>query len=222
VHKFLNIPLQFSFEDFFKNARIDGDSEFAGEARSKLEPAVSLIQPKAVCDVLYAESREGDSIVFDRVTFTSKVLTENLKDIHRVFPYIATCGTELEDFPGKAEDPLLEYWIDTVKEMALHAAIETVRNWVETTYEIKQVSSMNPGSADAHVWPIRQQREMFSVFGNVEEIIGVKLTESHLMIPNKSVSGIYFPTDRAFINCTLCHREACPNRRAPFKGTVHG
>lgn len=222
MHKFLDIPFPFTFEDFLKSARIEADSELADEARSKLTPAVSLIRPKAVCDVLYAEGREGDSIIFDKVTFTSKVLTENLKEIHRVFPYIATCGIELEDFPGKAEDPLLEFWIDTIKEMALHTAIETVRTWVETTYEIKQVSSMNPGSADAHVWPIRQQREMFSIFGTVEEIIGVRLTESHLMVPNKSVSGIYFPTDRAFINCTLCHREACPNRRAPYRGSVHG
>ena len=222
MRKFLDIPLEFNFEEFAKKTHLETDSDLAREAREKVKNAAELICPKGLSDVIYVEKRNADSIVFDRVTFTSKVLTENLKDINRVFPYIATCGNELEDFPGKAEDPLLEFWIDTIKEMALNTAIRAIREWIEKTYGIKQVSSMNPGSADAHVWPLRQQREMFSVFGDVEELIGVKLTESNLMIPNKSVTGIYFPTEKAFVNCTLCHREACPNRKAPFRGEVHG
>ncbi len=222
MEQFTDIDFNFSFEEFSKQAHLEPGTDLAEEAREKMDDAVPLVRPKGIADVLYVEDRNEDSIIFDRVTFTSRVLTENLKDIERVFPYIATCGTELEDFPGKAQDPLLEFWIDTLKEMALHTAIRTIREWVEETYGIKQVSSMNPGSADAHVWPLRQQREMFSVFGDVKSLIGVELTQSNLMIPNKSVSGIYFPTDKAFINCTLCHREACPNRRAHFRGAAHG
>ncbi|MBC8461851.1 MAG: hypothetical protein H8D67_28105 [Deltaproteobacteria bacterium] len=37
---------------------------------------------------------------------------------------------------------------------------------------------------------IEQQKELFSIFGNVEDLIGVKLTDSYLMIPNKSVSRL--------------------------------
>jgi hypothetical protein len=73
---------------------------------------------------------------------------------------------------------------------------------------------MSPGSlAD---WPITQQEELFSIFGNVEDLIGVKLTESFLMVPLKSVSGIYFPTEIEFVSCQLCPREVCSGRRAPY------
>jgi hypothetical protein len=48
----------------------------------------------------------------------------------------------------------------------------------------------------------------------------VELTDSFLMIPNKTVSGIYFPTERDFRTCQVCHREKCPNRRAPFDQTL--
>lgn len=77
---------------------------------------------------------------------------------------------------------------------------------------------MAPGSGAANVWPITQQKQLFSVFGDVEKLIGVRLTDRCLMIPIKSVSGIFFPTagDNTFASCQLCPREECIRRRAPF------
>jgi hypothetical protein len=83
---------------------------------------------------------------------------------------------------------------------------------------------MNPGSLQN--WPITQQNELFSIFRNVEALIGVRLTQSCLMIPLKSVSGIYFPTQIKFESCQLCPREKCEGRRALYnlelKNTVYG
>jgi hypothetical protein len=75
---------------------------------------------------------------------------------------------------------------------------------------------MNPGSGPADTWPIRQQKELFSLFGDVEAAIGVRLTESFLMIPNKTVSGLVFATESDFATCSLCPRDVCRNRRAPY------
>jgi hypothetical protein len=36
------------------------------------------------------------------------------------------------------------------------------------------------------------------------------------MLPTKSVSGIFFPTETSYENCQLCPRENCPNRRAEY------
>ena len=49
-----------------------------------------------------------------------------------------------------------------------------------------------------------------------ENAIGVCLTDSMLMVPNKSVSGIRFPTEAAFESCQLCPRQGCPGRRAVY------
>ncbi len=78
------------------------------------------------------------------------------------------------------------------------------------------MSRMAPGSGAADVWPITQQKELFSIFGNVEDLIGVKLTDKYLMIPIKSVSGIFFPTKCKFESCQLCPRERCVGRKAPY------
>ncbi len=73
---------------------------------------------------------------------------------------------------------------------------------------------MNPGSLDD--WPLAEQRQLFSVFGDVKKLIGVELTDSFLMVPIKSVSGVVFPTEHRFESCQLCQREGCPNRRAKY------
>jgi len=49
-------------------------------------------------------------------------------------------------------------------------------------------------------------------------LIGVRLTDSMLMIPTMSESGIVFPTETEFASCQVSHREACPRRRAPSTG----
>ena len=78
---------------------------------------------------------------------------------------------------------------------------------------------MSPGSGDADIWPLQQQRELFTLLGGVDEVtrqIGVELTDALLMVPTKTVSGIRFPTETDFRSCQVCHRPACPSRGAPF------
>jgi hypothetical protein len=76
---------------------------------------------------------------------------------------------------------------------------------------------MAPGSGSADIWPITQQKELFSIFGDVESLIGVRLTDTYLMLPIKSVSGVIFQTETTFETCQLCPREACIGRRVEYK-----
>jgi cobalamin-dependent methionine synthase I len=108
-------------------------------------------------------------------------------------------------------------WHDAFKYRALDAATTYVCEYVRKEYGIRRLASMNPGSGDVDVWPIDQQQELFAVLGDTEQLIGVSLTESHLMIPDKSVSGIFFPSETNYVNCQSCTREVCPSRRAPYK-----
>jgi hypothetical protein len=73
---------------------------------------------------------------------------------------------------------------------------------------------MAPGSLVD--WPLAQQRPLFQLLGNAEVAVGVHLTESCLMVPNKSISGLRFPTETSFESCQLCPRPDCPNRRARY------
>ena len=210
-----NINFDFDFEVFSTKIDLDKFKNMKYEVEEFLETAVPLVKPRAMYKVSYVEERLPEGLVIDETKFISEILKENLKNIERVFPFIATCGRELEELLKKENDHLKKYWIDQLKEMALSSATDYLQKYLMDKYKIEKISSMNPGSADKEVWPLAQQQQLFSLFGNVEELIGVKLTDSHLMIPNKSVSGIYFPADDEFINCEYCTRENCPSRRAP-------
>jgi hypothetical protein len=90
---------------------------------------------------------------------------------------------------------------------------------IAAAYAPGDMSAMNPGSlAD---WPIEQQRVLFDLFGAGAQQIGVRLSDSLLMVPTKTVSGMYFPTTEHFESCQLCPREHCPGRRAPFESTLY-
>jgi hypothetical protein len=161
--------------------------------------------------------RVGDAGLHEgRARFVSKVLRSNLDEVERVFPYVASCGPELDAVPIEDDDLFGQFCRDTIKDMALHAAMLHLMTHLKEAYSLDGLVTMNPGSGDANVWPIEQQKELFAFFGDVRELIGVVLTDSFLMVPNKSVSGLFFPSESGFQSCQLCHREKCSGRRAPF------
>jgi len=76
------------------------------------------------------------------------------------------------------------------------------------------MSFMAPGSLPD--WPLEEQKPLFNLLGNVKAAIGVNLTDSLLMLPVKSISGIYFPVEASFYSCQLCPRQKCEGRKARY------
>ena len=211
-----DIAFQLDMDILLARLRIDKESEDAKDIQNLIESAAPLAKPKAIYEASYIQYKGYDTVNVGRVTFTSRVLRINLDKVERVFPYIATCGRELEKIVTATDDFMRRFWLDTVKEMALEASREYLSSYLKRKYALGQMSSMSPGAGSQDLWPIEQQKQLFSIFGNVEDLIGVKLTNSFLMIPNKSVSGIYFPTEIRFESCQLCSRKECLARRAPY------
>lgn len=183
-------------------------------AQELIEIVRPVARPKAIYEISYVDNKNEDWLYIDGVRFTSRILRVNLDRVERAFPYVATCGRELDEISVPSDDFMKSYCLDTIKGMILHSTISQLTDYLTRNYALGQMSEMSPGSLGD--WPITQQRELFSIFGNVEDLIGVKLTESFLMIPVKSVSGIFFPTEIKFESCQLCPRETCSGRRAPY------
>lgn len=205
-------PFRVDMEQFFRKLRMDAEAEDAARVREMALHAQEIGRPKALFREVFIEERTENGVVLDGVRFTSRILRVNFDKIYRVFPYLATCGTELENWAAPLDDMLHKYWADQIMRMALNAALEELREAIRKRNP-SQTSSMNPGSLED--WPIQQQRPLFELLGDPASSIGVRLTDSCLMLPTKSVSGIQFPTEVHFENCQLCGRSDCPNRRAP-------
>lgn len=196
--------------------RVAEGSEDAEAVQDLVETVRGIAKPKAVYKVSYIEGVNGDEVCIDGVVFTSRVLSANLGKVGRVFAYIATCGREFDEVEIASDDLLRRYWLDTIKGIALQAGMEYLFSHLRGKYLLETTSTMSPGEADRDIWPIEQQKLLFGLFGNTEELVGVTLTESMLMIPNKSLSGICFPSEISFKSCQVCQRKDCHARRAAF------
>ena len=208
------IPFEIDLADLKSKLRIRSGSTLERDLENLAREAEALARPRALYGVAFVDSRQADGVTIDGIRLTSRVLQVNLDAVNRVFPYVATCGTELETWAASIDDMLLSYWADMIKEVALRKAATKLLAHLRQTYRLGKTSAMSPGSLPD--WPIQQQRPLFQLLGNVEEAVGVRLTDSLLMIPNKTVSGIRFPVEGTFESCQLCPRESCPNRRAVY------
>jgi hypothetical protein len=215
-----DIPFHLSEEDFQKRIHLDRFPDSRDGVRELLRSALPLVRPKALYQVSYIGQRTETTVQIGEKLFTSRVLSRNLAEVERVFPYVATCGNELEARESETTDLFARFCLDTLKELALLAARDHLLEHLRASFGVRELSSMNPGSGDARLWPLGQQRPLFELLGDVEDAIGVRLTSSFLMVPNKSVSGILFPTEVRFESCQLCTRENCPRRRAPYSGEL--
>ena len=219
-----SIPIELGLEAVIKRMRLRNRSDnILGHIREMLDIARPIAKPKAVFDVAYIENKNGDSMEIGGVEFKSRVLRINLDKVERVFPYVVTCGRELDEIEIPSTDFIKGYYLDQIKETAVVLARQYVEGYLKKRYALGQLSRMAPGAGAGDDWPITQQKELFSLFGGrekVEELIGVRLTDSFLMVPIKSVSGIFFPTEIRFESCQICPREQCIGRRAAYDPEV--
>lgn len=220
VHVLDHIPFNVNFKELARKAHVPAEKELEEKTGKLLNMALEAASPKALFRVCYITDRKEDKVTVEGVKFKSSLLSEKLSGVERVFPYLATCGTELDKIPIDRNDFMSEYLLDVIKEMALNTARKHLRNYLKENLGLKKIAYMSPGSGEYHFWPIQQQRELFSLLGDTRKLVGVTLTESFLMIPNKTVSGLFFPTEVTFETCELCSIENCPSRKAPFKGKM--
>jgi hypothetical protein len=213
MHVLAQIPVMLDHAEIQENFRT-GSSEWAGRLEQLVETVQPLVFATAVYKIAYVDSRLADGVVIDGIRFISTVLRKNLDEAGRVFPYVVTIGNALEEKMRLCTDVLDQYFLDTVGTIAVVKARSHLEEHLRTRFHLEGLSFMGPGSLLD--WPIQEQRPLFALLGDVEGAIGVKLTQTLLMSPVKSLSGIYFPTQIPFSTCQLCPRENCPSRKAKY------
>jgi hypothetical protein len=213
----LEIPFSLDEDQLLVETFIDPASADADDLREMIALARAVGRPKAAYRLCYIGRRDGARVEIGDAAFQSRTLARNLEGLERVFAHVATCGRELDEaFEGRG-DILREYCWDLIKTHLLAAANEHLNRHLRDKFRLANTAAMHPGSGDASIWPIEQQRELFELLGELAPALGVGLTDSFLMIPNKTISGLIFESGKDYRSCQVCHRENCPSRRAEFK-----
>ncbi|MGD8212289.1 MAG: vitamin B12 dependent-methionine synthase activation domain-containing protein [Desulfobacterales bacterium] len=190
------------------------------QVRSLIDTVQQLIEPKAIYNVSYIDEKLEDSVVVGGLTLKSGVLRKNLDRVERFFPYVMTLGRKLGEKQNTCSDLIENYYLDCIGNLALTLVQKQLKKHLQSKFALEKLSSMAPGSLSD--WPIEEQEPLFGLLGDVEASIGVRLTRNLLMMPAKSISGLYFPTEVSFYSCQLCPRKRCESRKAKYNEALAG
>ena len=116
------IPFAPDAARLMEQLHLEADAPEAAEFSALLERLKAAARPRALYSVAFIDSRDEESVTVDGVVFKSRVLSRNLALLHRAFPYIASCGPEMDAAVDAGGDYLVQFWIDAVKTEALTAA----------------------------------------------------------------------------------------------------
>jgi len=217
MHILEQIPMDLPLGEIRRQLHLKKDEHW-DEAKDLIQTVLPDIQAKAVYRVCYIDEKGDEIIGMDGVRFLSRVLAKNLAAVERVFPFVVTIGSHYMAQADTQEDLVVKYYLDVIANVALTTARKYLEKELQAGYGLEGMSFMSPGSLPD--WPLEEQRSLFALFGDGQTPIGVSLTSSCLMIPAKSISGIYFPTEVPFFSCQLCDRKDCPGRKAVYDPKV--
>ena len=208
-----NIQIKLDVEAVRKRLHLKRDSDLTS-VQELVHIAQSLVEPRVLYKVSYIEEKLADGVIVEGLQLISNVLRKNLEHAERVFPFVITIGKKISEKLDTCNDILDKFYLDAIGNVALTQVRLALKDHLKQKYAIEKTAFMAPGSLPN--WPIEQQKPLFKLLGDVPASIGVELTDSLLMLPAKSVSGIYFPTETSFFSCQLCPRKRCESRKAKY------
>jgi hypothetical protein len=177
-----------------------------------IEIVLPVVRPKVMYKVAQVTLVDGKRLEVNGFDFTHHVPSLSFSHGERVFPYVATCGLEIEAIKYP-DDIMKDYCLNLLKNVILmQTAVKYFEDHLKQTFMLQEVSRIGPGEA---MGSTSQQKTLFSLLGDVEGTIGVKLSAHNMMVPEKSSSGIYFETAVRIESCQLCPNQ-CHARRAPY------
>jgi hypothetical protein len=187
-----------------------------GELGPLMEEARSILEPKAVYSFVRVVDLNYDQVHLDNGhSLRSVVLGDILQVGQGIVPYVITIGPKLEERARERKNLLHAYLLEKIADHALEKAADYLRSHTgESLGPI--VSTFSPGSGTGELFSIEQQEVIFSILEPAKSV-GVRLSSSCMMLPRKSVSGVFAATQEDYVSCAYCPRK-CESRRRPYKG----
>ncbi|MFY9152394.1 MAG: vitamin B12 dependent-methionine synthase activation domain-containing protein [Prolixibacteraceae bacterium] len=145
--------------------------------------------------------------------FVGKTLVKELRHSESILFFVCTAGEKISTYSSglsKREDPLLGYFYDVLGSLTVEAAMDKIHHEIKIQAAKNSKEITNRYSPGYCQWNVADQHKLFSFFNGNSS--GISLTESALMLPAKSVSGIIgIGRDVKFraYTCDLCNLKAC-------------
>lgn len=127
----------------------------------------------------------------EQVFHTGKIVTNHLRHSELAAWFICTVGEKLPNYSRimmEQGDIMEGYVVDVAGNLIVEKAMDKMQEILEKELAEEGLKTTNRYSPGYCEWDIAEQKKLFSLFPN--EFLGVHLTESCLMQPMKTVSGV--------------------------------
>jgi hypothetical protein len=172
----------------------------------------------------------GGYQIFDRISFEKnnailridgqdfhigKIIYNQLKKSEKVAVFVCTAGAGIGEETQKLmsqNEPLKSYIADIMGSKVVEAAIDRIQFMLSEQMNSAGLKITNRYSPGYCGWPTKQQQPLFAL---LDDTCGIQLTDSFLMFPIKSVSGIIGIGAEVHFHpytCGLCELEQCVYR----------
>jgi len=179
-------------------------------AHTNIAAGFCVFTPESV-----AIEREGFRVA-DQYFETGRIITGPLRGVETLAFFVATAGAGITQWSQeymKDRDPMQAYFVDALGS----ETVEKAADWVEDRLIAwssergqRTTNRYSPGYCD---WNVSEQHKLFALLP--PNFCGISLTDSALMQPEKSVSGVIGIGGRAKrvdYACNICTMEDCFRR----------
>lgn len=186
-------------------------------AEEVIEETLSLVRPAAIYDFVPVRDFHHKTIELDGgVSFEGPFVAQALAGAEEVALVVCTIGPRLEERMKElfASDPVRAVALDGAGIAALRQVSDAIITRIRKEGTARELGTGMRAQPGQEGWPIQQQRMLFNLIPADE--IDVRLSESYLMLPHKSVSfviGIGPDMRPDAVACDFCSkRNRCPWR----------
>ncbi|MHC4260788.1 MAG: hypothetical protein ACYSTF_10335 [Planctomycetota bacterium] len=206
------IPVQVRLEDVFKQLGYPPEGAVPPATRKKVDAEIgetqSLIEPKAAYLSLDGVPEKG----FELFSAAEGIILA-----------LATIGPKVERRAGKfvrTDRAATGLIVDAIGTVAVEQTADLLESKIRedcANFGWKVSRRYAPGYCG---WEMEAQKEIFSHFSDT---LGIKLTSSCLMLPEKSLSFVCLLSREGDFskvkvgNCKRCRQKDCPYRSEPYK-----
>ena len=180
--------------------------------------AEKIAQPRICYEIIDGEKMDKTHIRIGDVEFLcGSIIAGYLDGVERFVVFVTTAGAEYDAYIHELKasgDLVSEYIADALGSVIAEAAVTGIGRQIEQMATCTGETASYPYSPGYCGWHIREQSKLFSLLPDTP--CGVRLTESSLMLPIKSISGIYglgIGIRKQGYACDICGLKTCYKRK---------
>ncbi len=191
-------------------------SELIDEIISELPDKCKIKAGYCLAEINKQKEKKDGLTIADKFFNMDRLVTAQIKKSELAALFVCTIGNVMENWSRQLltnGDPATAFLVDTVASITVESVTDLLHDFIGDEMKKRNLNITNRYSPGYCNWPVSEQQLLFSFFP--QNFCGIILTDSSLMIPIKSVSGVIgigANVKRKDYVCDQCGMKDCTYR----------